>query len=162
MSTRLAHTRLREDFANMSGLLGTLFGFAALTLFAEGLYRPLKRLGIELYSQNDRAIDQFQETLAPLLPALLLLGALWQVKRLFQQLAEGELLSSATAMLLRYVSSWIIASAIAGLIVGELVVGTRTGWAFMVGLGVIGVTFWSLATVVDHAAAVQADLEQIV
>ncbi|OSZ72184.1 hypothetical protein CAP39_02145 [Sphingomonas sp. IBVSS1] len=154
--------RLREDFASLSRLLGLLFGFAALSLFAEGLYRPLKHLGAGLYNHDPSAFYNFHDTLVPLLPALLLLGALWQGRGLFQHLAEGDFLSAPTATGVRHTGEWIIAAAIAGLIVGEAVDGARPGWALLAGLVAIGVALRSLAGVIDHAVAVQADLDQIV
>jgi hypothetical protein len=154
--------RLREDFASLSRFLGILFGFAALSLFAEGFYRPLKQLGAGLYNHDASAFYTFHDTLMPLLPALMLLGALWQGRRLFQHLAQGDFLSAATATGVRHTGEWIIAAAITGLIAGEIMAGARAGWALLAGLAAIGLALRSLAGVIDHAAAVQADLDQIV
>ncbi len=153
---------LREDFASLSRLLTFLFAIAALSLFAEGLYRPLKRLGAGLYNQDPGALYSFHDTLMPLLPALLLLAALWQGRGLFQQMADGDVLSVATATGVRHTGEWIIAAAVAGLVVGEVIAGARAGWALLAGLAAIGLALRSLAGVIAHAAAVQADLDQIV
>ena len=155
-------TSLREEFGGLARLLSVLFGFAALSLFAEGLYRPLKKLGAGLYNHDDSAMWVFHDALMPVLPALVLLGALWQARRLFRHLAEGETLSVQTAAGLRYVGEWIIAAAITGLIVGEVMVGARAGWALLAGLAAIGLALRSLARVIDHAAAIKADHDQIV
>lgn len=154
--------RLRADLASLSRLLTVLFCFAALTLFAEGLYRPLKRLGAGLSAQDAGAFATFHDQFVPLLPALLLLGALWQGQRLFQRMADGELLTAATAAGVRRTGEWIASAAICGGFVGEVVTGARPGWALLAGLGAIGLALRSLAGVIAHAATVQADLDQIV
>lgn len=154
--------RLREEFASLSRLLGLLFGLAALSLFAEGLYRPLKHLGAGLANHDAGALASFHDRLVPLLPAQLLLGALWQGRRLFRQLGEGEFLSAATATGVRHTGEWIISAAVCGLVVGEVVAGARPGWALLAGLAAIGLALRSLAGVLDHAAAIKADHDQIV
>lgn len=152
----------RDEYESMARLLGLLFGFAALSVFAEGLYVPLKRLGAGLYRQDMTALAAFHDTVVPLLPALMLLGALWQGRRLFRHLASGELLVPATAGFVRRSGEWIAAAAATGLLVGEIVDGARPGWAFLVGLGAIGLALRSLAGVIDQAARLKADHDQII
>ena len=152
----------QDEFESMSRLLGLLFGFASFSVFAEGLYVPLKRLGAGLYGQDVTAVTAFHDTVVPLLPALMLLGALWQGRQLFRHLARGDILAPETAGFVRRSGEWITAAAVAGLIVGEIVAGARPGWAFLVGLGAIGLALRSLAGVIDQAASLKADHDQIV
>jgi len=153
--------RLREDFASLSRLLSVLFGFAALSLFAEA-YVPLKQLGAGLVSGDDSGVPAIMERLAALVPAMLLVGALWQGRRLFTHLESGPLLTPATGLLVRRCGEWMMASAVSALVIGEIQNGTATGSALLVSLAAIGLGLRSLAGVLDHAAAMQADLDQIV
>ncbi len=154
-------TRLQEDFASLSRLLSVLLGFTSLTLFADGLYMPLKALGISLYRHELGAFATFLDRVAPLLPALLLLGALWQGRRLFRQLSVGDPLSPQAAAGVRRIGEWIISAAVTGLFIGEMFSGAP-GWALLAGLGAIGMALRSLAGVLDHAAAIKIEHDQIV
>lgn len=153
---------LHADFSSMARLLSLLFGFSALSLFAEGLYVPLKRLGAGLYRQDMSALGLFETSVLPLVPALLLLGALWQGRQLFQHLAAGDTLVPATATGVRRSGEWIVAAAVVGLVLGGILPGQQTGAALLVGLAAIGLALRSLAAVLDHAAAIKADHDQIV
>ena len=153
--------RLHEDFASLLRLLSVLLGFASLTLFADGIYMPLKALGFSLYRHELDAFATFLDQVVPLLPALLLLGALWQGRRLFRQLSVGDPLSPQAAAGVRRTGEWIISAAVTGLFIGEMFSGAP-GWALLAGLGAIGMALRSLAGVLDHAAAIKADFDQIV
>ena len=126
--------RLHEDFASLSRLLSVLLGFASLTLFADGIYMPLKALGFSLYRHELDAFATFLDQVVPLLPALLLLGALWQGRRLFRQLSVGDPLSPQAAAGVRRTGEWIISAAVTGLFIGEMFSGAP-GWALLAGLG---------------------------
>lgn len=151
--------RLRADFAGLSRLLSVMFGFAALSLLAEA-YVPLKHL---LAGPGDfAALSAIVERLARLLPGLLLLGALWEGRQLFRHLEAGALLASATGQHVRRCGEWILCAAVSALVIGEILAGPQPGWALLAGLGAIGLALRSFAGVLDHAVAVQADLDQIV
>jgi hypothetical protein len=102
------------------------------------------------------------QRLVALLPAVLLLGALVQGRQLFTHLEAGALLSAATGRHVRRSGEWMVAAAVAALVIGEIQHGTATGSALLVTLAAVGLALRSLAGVLDHAAAVQADLDQIV
>jgi hypothetical protein len=153
--------QMRESFASLSRLLTVLFAFSALSLFAEA-YVPLKQLGSGLASGDRSDMAAIGDRLVALVPALLLLGALWQGRRLFSHLELGALLSSATGQYVRRGGEWMVSAAVAALVIGEIQHGTATGSALLVGVAAVGLALRSLAGVLDHAAAVQADLDQIV
>lgn len=153
---------LQDEFGSIAKFLDLLLGVSTLSVFAEGLYRPLKRLGAGLFANDPSTWTGFQETVAPLLPAIILIGALWQGRQLFHHLASGDVLTVETATGVRRTGEWIVGAAIVGLIVGEAVVGARAGWAFLGGLAAIGLTLRSLASIFDHAVAIKADHDQIV
>lgn len=152
---------LHGDFSSMARLLSVLFAFAALSLLAEA-YVPLKQLGAMLVSEDRSGIRAIGERLIALLPAIMLLGAVWQGRLLFTHLEGGALLAPVTAQHVRRSGEWMISAAVSALIIGEIQHGTATGWALLVGVGAVGFALRSLAGVLDHAAVMQADLDQIV
>lgn len=152
---------LQNDFGSMARLLGVLFAFAALSLVAEA-YVPLKQLGALLMAEDRAGLPAIVERLTALLPAGLLLGAVWQGRRLFSHLQNGALLAPVTGQHVRRSGEWIVAAAVSALIIGEIQHGTAPGWALLVGVAAIGLALRSLAGVLDHAAVMQADLDQIV
>ena len=151
--------RLREDFASLSRLLTLLLGFAALSQVGEA-YVPIKQLvaGLADRAGPSPALDQ----LVSQLPALLLLGALWQGRQLFRYLEGGALLAPQTGLHVKRCGEWIICAAVVALVIGEIQNGTAAGSGLLVSLAAIGFALRSLAGVLDHAAAMQADLDQIV
>lgn len=151
-----------DGFRRMTGLLDLLLLFAGLSVFAEGLYRPLKRLGAGLYLREPGVWAPFQDAVVPVLPAIFLLIALWQSRRLFAHLATGETLSADTTRGVRRSGEWIVAAAVTAVIIGEAGSGLQPGWALPIVLAAIGLALRSLAPVFDHAAAVKADHDQIV
>ena len=153
--------RLREDFASLSRFLKFLFGFAVLSLFAEA-YVPLKHLGAGLADGVQGDWMAMSERLFALVPAAFLLGALWQGLQLFGHLEHGALLSPPTGRLVKRAGEWMVAAAVSGVAIGEIQNGTAHGLALLVGLAAVGFALRSLAGVLDHAAAIQADLDQIV
>jgi hypothetical protein len=154
-----ANDARRSDFAGVSRLLTVMFAFTAVSLVAEA-YVPLKQL---VAGAGDfAAVSAGVERLTPLLPALLLLGALREGRLLFAGLESGALLAAATALHLRRCGEWIVAAAVSALAIGEILAGSQAGWALLAGLGAIGLALRSLAGVLEHAATVQADLDQIV
>lgn len=154
--------QLRESFSSLSRLLTVLLAFSALSLFAEA-YVPLKQLGSGLAGGDRSGMMAITERLVALLPAVLLLGALAQGRQLFTQLEAGALLSAATGRHVRRSGEWMLAAAVAALVIGEIQNGgTAPGSALLVTLAAVGLALRSLAGVLDHAAAVQADLDQIV
>lgn len=153
------NARLRAGFADLSRLLSVMFGFAALSLLAEA-YVPFKRL---LAGPGEfAALSAIVERLTHLLPGLLLLGALWQGQQLFRHLETGALLASITGQHVRRCGEWILSAAVSALVIGEILNGPQPGWALLAGLGAIGLALRSFAGVLDHAAVIQADLDQIV
>jgi hypothetical protein len=151
--------RLRTDFAGLAQLLTVMLAFAALSLLAEA-YVPIKQL---VAGPGDfAALSVIVERLARLLPAALLLGALWQGRLLFRHLETGALLAPRTGWHVRRCGEWIVSAAVSALVIGEILAGSQSGWALLAGLGAIGLALRSFAGVLDHAAAVQADLDQIV
>jgi hypothetical protein len=154
-------SRLQENFASLSRFLALLLGFAGLSLFAEA-YVPLKQLGAGLVSGDAAGVPAIMERLTALLPAALLLGALWQGRQLFSHLEGGALLSPLTGRQVKRCGEWIVAAAVSALVIGEIQNGTAHGSALLAGLAAVGFALRSLACVLDYAAAMQADLDQIV
>ncbi len=152
---------LREDFASLARFLKLLFGFAALSLFAEA-YVPMKHMAAGLVDGVQGDWMAASERLIALVPAALLLGALWQGLQLFSHLEQGPLLSPPTGRLVKRAGEWMVAAAVAGVAIGEIQNGAAHGLALLVGLAAVGLALRSLAGVLDHAAALQADLDQIV
>ena len=152
---------LQGDFSGMARLLSVLFAFAALSLFAEA-YVPLKQLGAMLLAGNRSGSPAIGERLIALLPAVLLLGAVWQGRQLFTHLESGALLVPVTAQHVRRSGEWMVTAAVSALIIGEIQHGIATSSALLVGVAAIGLALRSLAGVLDHAAVTQADLDQIV
>lgn len=152
---------LQGDFGSMARLLSVLFAFAALSVFAEA-YVPLKQLGATLMAGDRAGLPAIAERLIALLPAGLLLGAVWQGRRLFSHLESGALLAPVTGHHVRRSGEWMVAAAVSALIIGEIQHGVATGSALLVGVAAVGFALRSLAGVLDHAAVMQADLDQIV
>jgi hypothetical protein len=152
---------LQGDFSGMARLLSVLFAFAALSLFAEA-YVPLKQLGAVLVAGDRAGSPAIGERLIALLPAVLLLGTVWQGQRLFSHLEGGALLAPVTAQHVRRSGEWMVSAAVSALVIGEIQHGTATGSALLVGVAAVGLALRSLAGVLDHAAVMQADLDQIV
>ena len=152
---------LQGDFSSMARLLTVLFAFAALSLFAEA-YVPLKQLGAMLVAGDRTGIRAVGERLIALLPAIMLLGAVWQGRLLFTHLEGGALLAPETGRHVRRSGEWMVAAAVSALIIGEIQHGTAVGSALLVGVAAVGFALRSLAGVLDQAAIIQADLDQIV
>ncbi len=152
---------LQGDFSSMARLLSLLFAFAALSLFAEA-YVPLKQLGAMLFAGDRTGIRAIGERLIALLPAIMLLGAVWQGRLLFSHLENGPLLAPVTAQHVRRCGEWMVSAAVSALVIGEIQHGRATGSALLVGVAAVGLALRSLAGVLDHAAVMQADLDQIV
>jgi hypothetical protein len=152
---------LQGDFSGMARLLALLFAFSALSLFAEA-YVPLKQLGAGLVARDSAGAAVVVERLIALVPALLLLGAVWQGRLLFTHLEGGALLAPETGRHVRRSGEWMVAAAVSALVIGEIQHGTATGSALLVGVAAVGFALRSLAGVLDHAAVIQADLDQIV
>ncbi len=152
-------TDLKDNFAGLERLLTIMFAFTSVSLVVEA-YVPLKQLisGPPEFASISLGVER----LTRLLPALLLLGALHEGRRLFAHLETGALLVAATGRHVRHCGEWIVAAAVSALVIGEILAGTQAGWALLAGLGAIGLALRSLAGVIDHAVAVQADLDQIV
>ncbi|MEI6418106.1 MAG: hypothetical protein WCO82_03470 [Sphingomonadales bacterium] len=162
MLTNTRTEALRHDLRKLSGLMSGLLTFAGLTVFAEGLYNPIKRLVVGLPQDAGTALHLFHDQVMPLLPALLLLGALNEARRLFARMGDGELLAPATATGVRHTGDWVLAAAITAAFVDAVASALHPGWALLGGLAAIGLGLRSLGDVLDHAAAIKADHDQIV
>jgi len=162
MTTDFDLAARRGEFRRMASLLTALAAFAGLTLFAEGVYRPLKHMATGLAASDGTAFQVFRDSVLPLAPAALLVLALWLGRGLFAHLATGPLLGAETSRGVRRIGEAVLAAAVTALAIGGFGGAVGTSWALLAGLAAFGLALRGLGAVLDHAAAVQADNDAIV
>lgn len=108
--------------------------------------------------------------LVRMLPGLGYLWALWAVQRALGDLAAGRLFHATVARALRHIGIGVLAGALFSVFavtnLSRWIVGGHGGYAYFdlsgIVLGVVGAALVLLARVIDHARAMQAELDEIV
>lgn len=108
--------------------------------------------------------------LVRLLPGLGYLWALWAVQRALGDLAAGRLFHATLARALRHVGIGVLAGALLSVFavtnLSRMIAGGQGSVMYFdlsgIVLGVVGAALVLLARVIDHARALQAELDEIV
>jgi hypothetical protein len=148
-------------------LFGWLFGLGAFLVFAEVAYMPLKAVFLSVGTNAlGGAAGHLGEAAIAALPALALLGALWQARRLFNSFATGQILSVETGKALTRLGDLLVVSTVLWFVFGPAVdyhepaFGPYLSASIM--LGCIGLAIRLVGRVIDMAAAIKVDHDQIV
>jgi hypothetical protein len=106
------------------------------------------------------------QTAVAALPAAAMLGAVWQARRVFKSFSSGEILSVEAGRALTRLGDWLVVSTVLWFFVGPAI--DRDDAAFgpylsaSVMLGCIGLAIRLVGRVIDMAAAIKSDHDQIV
>ncbi|MDH7973986.1 hypothetical protein QH494_17500 [Sphingomonas sp. AR_OL41] len=159
--------KVQKESATLKRLFGWLFGIGAFLIFSEIAYMPLKAVILTAGTAAGRgAVDDLAETILASLPALALLGAVWQARRVFGGFAGGEILSVEAGKALTRLGDWLVASTVLSIFFGpaggraDIVFGLNLSAIIM--LGSVGLAIRLIGRVVEMAAAIKSDHDQIV
>lgn len=159
--------KIKKDSAGLKRLFGWLFGLGLFLIFSEITYRPLKAIFFSVGTGAlGNALDQLAVTALAALPALALLGAVWQARRLFKSFAGGQILSVEAGKALTRLGDWLVISTVLMFLFGPA--GDHPDAAFglyistTVMLGCIGLAIRLVGRVVDMAAEIKLEHDQIV
>jgi hypothetical protein len=165
--TMTAAEKVQKDSAALKQLFGWLFGLGVFLIFSEIAYLPLKTIFLSLGTDAlGSAAGQLGETVVTALPALALLGAVWQARRLFSSFASGQILSAEAGKALTRLGDLLVVSTVLWFFFGpatdrqEPVFGAYLSATIM--LGCIGLAIRLVGRVVDLAAVIKVDHDQIV
>ncbi|PTT06490.1 hypothetical protein [Caulobacter sp. HMWF009] len=164
--TTTGMAKIQKDSVGLQQLFGWLFGIGVFLVFSEIAYGPLKAVVFAVgASERSEALRQVGESTLGALPVLALLGALWQARGLFKSFAGGQVLSVEAGRTLTRLGDWLVASTILWFIFGDG--GSSAAQAFGQNLGVsvvlgcVGIAIRLFGRVIDLAAAVRDDRDQI-
>ncbi len=159
--------KIQKDSAGLKRLFGWLFGLGIFLIFSEITYKPLKAVIFSVGTGAlGNALDQLGVTALGALPALALLGAVWQARRLFKSFASGKILSVEAGKALTRLGDWLVISTVLMFFFGPA--GEHPDAAFglylstTIMLGCIGLAIRLVGRVIDMAAAIKFDHDQIV
>ena len=121
------------------------------------------------WMQGVAAPDTMLLSLVRLLPALGYLWALWAVQRALAGLAAGQMFHPTIATAMRHMGAGVLLGALLNVFaltnLSRWIVGGHGGYAYFdlsgIVLGVVGAALLLLASVVDQARDLQAELDEI-
>ncbi len=111
---------IEKHSRNLAMIFAWAFWIAALWLFADVSYVPLKRFGASLVTPDRDALESalaFGDAMIGFLPVIFALCAVYTARGLFVQFSRGEIFTPRNGKSLTRVGDWLIASAMAALFV---------------------------------------------
>jgi len=164
------HQRLVRGSRRLAVAFTALFWFGLLWLFTEAAWSPLKTLVAALPTPHVwTAALALSRTLLDETPAFALMGALWTARGLFGRFADGEALTPASGRSLSVIGGWCLASLFfsgvfssAAFVPYKPAFGAPLAISTEILLGCVGAMLVLLGRAFSAAAAIKADLDQIV
>ncbi len=168
----MAETTIEAQSRNLSRILGWAYWMTAFWLFAAMSYVPLKRLGAALVSPEQDAVPSalaFGDVVVDALPVIFALCAVYVLRKLFVQFAEGEIFIPRNGRSLTRAGDWLIASAVAALIISPMV-GRSDGTEIdavalnysAIVLALVGLAVRLFGRTFELAADIKADNDQMI
>jgi hypothetical protein len=159
--------KVQKDSAALKQLFGWLFGIGVFLVFSQVAYVPLKAVILSVGTDGlGEATQRLGETALAALPALALLGALWQARRLFNSIASGEILSVETGKALTRLGDLLVLSTVLWFFFGPAVDYHEPAFgpylSASIVLGCIGLALRLVGRVIDMAAGIKIEHDQIV
>jgi hypothetical protein len=159
--------KVQKESAALKRLFSWLFGAGLFLIFSEIAYMPLKAIFLSLGTDGlGSAAGRLGETAIAAIPALALLGAVWQARRLFDSFASGQILSAEAGKALTRLGDLLVVSTVLWFFFGpatdyhEPSFGPYLSASIM--LGCIGLAIRLVGRVVNMAAVIKIDNDQIV
>lgn len=165
--TSLSTQTVQKDSDVLRQLFSWLFGFGVFLVFSEIAYIPLKAIFFSFgTTELASAVSDFAETAIAALPVLALLGAVWQARRVFTSFASGHILTVEAGKALGRLGDWLVISSVLMFFVGPAddrhtaVFGLYVSTIIM--LGSVGLAIRLVGRVIEVAAAIKSEHDQIV
>jgi hypothetical protein len=162
--------RLVRGSRRLAVAFTALFWFGLFWLFAEAAWRPLKAVVAALPTPHAwAAVLGLSRDLLAETPAFALMGALWTARGLFGRFASGEALTPASGRSLSIIGGWFLASLFCSGVFSSATslppapaFGAPLAISTEILLGCVGAMLILLGRAFSAAAAIKADLDQIV
>ncbi|WP_156320250.1 DUF2975 domain-containing protein [Brevundimonas sp. AAP58] len=172
MGDAVATARIETQSRNLARILSWTYWVTAFWLFAAMSYVPLKRLGAALVSAERDALASvaaFSDVVVEALPVIFALIAVYTLRRLFVQFADGQIFIPSNGRRLTRAGDWLIASAAAALIISPTI-GRAAGIPVetvgfnysAVVLALVGLAIRLFGRTFELAADIKADNDQMV